>query len=269
LKIWAVNDLHIRLSEARSGHSLFPAIPDADVCVIAGDICDRMVEGMDWIGRVIAPHMPVVMVLGNHDLFGQDMPAARRQAPVVAARNGITLLDDSSAVIGGVRFVGGTLWTDFAIFDALPDSKQHSVDDCMRAAKSGMPDYEEIYATEVTNTVMARFLNPRDTLGMHRTTRAFIDAELATPFDGETVVVTHHAPYPRSVHQLFLESVLTGAFVSDLSDVIERHQPRAWFHGHTHHSFRYHVGRTEFVCNPRGPALVQNFHFDPSLVIEV
>lgn len=57
------------------------------------------------------------------------------------------------------------------------------------------------------------------------------------------------------------------AFVSDLSDVIERHQPKLWIHGHTHTRFDYDVGATRVVCNPRGYHHEQDY--DPEMVIEL
>ncbi|SFU96800.1 hypothetical protein SAMN02799643_03531 [Methylobacterium sp. UNCCL125] len=38
-----------------------------------------------------------------------------------------------------------------------------------------------------------------DILLMHRATRAFLDADLARPHHGPTVVVSHHAPHPDSL----------------------------------------------------------------------
>jgi Icc-related predicted phosphoesterase len=67
-----------------------------------------------------------------------------------------------------------------------------------------------------------------------------------------TVVLTHHAPHPGSVHERFAGSIINGAFISDLTELVE--QADLWLHGHAHDSFDYRVGRCRVVCNPRGYA---------------
>jgi hypothetical protein len=71
-------------------------------------------------------------------------------------------------------------------------------------------------------------------LARHQADLAFIEAELASPFDRPTVVVTHHAPHAISIHPKYAATVLSAAFASDLTTVIERRCPNLWLHGHTH-----------------------------------
>ena len=267
-RIFFVTDLHLKISEA-AGLAMPFRVPDADVCVVAGDVTDRMLTGMEWIAGTVGRRMPVVMVLGNHDLYGQDMPAARRKAPARARALGIHLLDDSEALVEGVRFVGGTLWTDFRLFENLQDPVVHTKEVCMAAVRHRLADYEEIYANEVTGGIISRTLTPRDTVGYHQRTVAFIDEALARPFDGATVVVTHHAPFPRSIHQRFVNEPSSAAYASDLGWLIEKRAPEFWLHGHVHDSFDYDVAGTRVVCNPRGYGTFPNLGFDPSLVLEV
>jgi Icc-related predicted phosphoesterase len=61
---------------------------------------------------------------------------------------------------------------------------------------------------------------------------------------------------------------LTAADVSDLSGVIEVHQPTLWVHGHVHHSSDYLIGETRIISNPHGYG-AENPHFNPALVVEV
>jgi len=88
------------------------------------------------------------------------------------------------------------------------------------------------------------------------------------PFAGATVVVTHHAPHPGSLHARYKADLLSPAFISDLTAVIESGRPDLWVHGHTHHTFDYTVGPTRIVCNSRGYG-EENHDFDRALVVEV
>jgi Icc-related predicted phosphoesterase len=89
-----------------------------------------------------------------------------------------------------------------------------------------------------------------------------------TPFDGATVVVTHHAPHPISIHSRHESELMSAAYVSNLSAVIEAAWPAAWIHGHVHESLDYWVGTTRVLCNPHGYGS-ENPSFDPSLVVEI
>jgi Icc-related predicted phosphoesterase len=102
---------------------------------------------------------------------------------------------------------------------------------------------------------------------MHQDSRRFIETALKSdPIS--TVVVTHHLPHARSVPARFKGDLLNAAYASDLSQVIEEHQPALWVHGHTHDSSDYHVSATRIVCNPRGYE-DENPRFDAGLVVTV
>jgi Icc-related predicted phosphoesterase len=102
---------------------------------------------------------------------------------------------------------------------------------------------------------------------------------LAKPFDGDTVVITHHAPSERSVHPRFQGDPLTGAFVTDLPDLLE--QAHVWIHGHHHNSSDYVERGCRVVCNPSGYPLglnsirhademhFENTQFDGRLTIDL
>lgn len=268
MRAWIFSDVHLRLYEAADFVRPF-AMPEADVAIVAGDVCDDLARSLRWMGSVLRPHMRVVAVLGNHEFFGYDLPGARRESARMAADLGIDLLDDGASQIGGVRFVGGTLWTDFKLFKDIGGPAGFDERTCMYEAKRSFADYGEIWATEASDRQLARALNPRDTVAMHERTAGFLERISHEEFAGATVAVTHHAPYPRSVHQMFLDKPTSAAYASDMSGLIEAWQPRLWVHGHTHMSFDYMVGGTRIVCNPRGYAAHGNPSFLPALVIDL
>lgn len=140
----------------------------------------------------------------------------------------------------------------------------------MQAAKRQLADFDEIYATEPgANNMMARLLRPRDTVAYHEEAREFIRSRLAVGFPGETVVVTHYAPYPRSIHQRHVDAITSAAFASNLEDVITEGKPVLWVHGHVHNSFDYELDGTRILCNPRGYGYAPNPDFNPGLVVDL
>lgn len=268
MRVWVFSDVHLRLIEAAEVERPFP-IPDADVAVVAGDVCDDLARSLFWIGKFVRPHMRVVTVLGNHEFYGYDVPGARREAAAISRDMDIDLLDDAVREIGGVRFVGGTLWTDFRLFENSGGPSQFDARSCMAASKRAFADYDEIWATEPSDARMSRLLSPRDTVSMHSDTVELMERVSLDTFEGPTVAVTHHAPFPLSVHQEYLDKPTSAAYASDLTDLIERWQPSLWVHGHTHMSFDYPVGRTRILCNPRGYAAHANPAFLPGLVVDL
>jgi Icc-related predicted phosphoesterase len=99
---------------------------------------------------------------------------------------------------------------------------------------------------------MGTRLLPSDTLAFHEAAVAWLDRTLAEPHNGPTVVVTHHAPSPRSVPHFYRGSLLSPAFNSNLEPLIRRYQPELWVHGHTHWSVDYAIGRTRLYSNQKG-----------------
>lgn len=268
LNIWTISDLHLKIAEARAGALPFD-IPEADVCVIAGDVTDGIGASMEWMAKAIRPHMPVVAVLGNHEFFGHDIPAGRRTAAQIASALDIHLLDDTAVEINEVCFVGGTLWTDFRLFEVGVETPRFTQRECMVAAKRALPDFEEIWAEEASNMRMVRYFSPKDAVSLHEGAVSSMERLIVLHEQQPVVVVTHHAPCPRSVSDGFVDNPVSAAYASDMTGFIEAFRPEVWIHGHTHESFAYEVGSTRVICNPRGYESRANLLFDPGLVLEV
>lgn len=175
----------------------------------------------------------------------------------LAARHDIHLLMDDVVTISGTRFVGGTLWTDFRLGST-------SLTQAMRSAqgREGMVDYRRIR----TGPRSRDRVEPEEILALHRRTRAFLDVTLATPHDGPTMVVTHHAPHPDSLPDP--HGHLRWCDASDLRDLIRAREPDLWIHGHVHHAVDYAVGPTRIVCNPRGH-IDEATGFDPARIVRL
>ena len=199
MKLWILSDLHLSRKAASGGVIAPNAIPDADVTIIAGDVCEGVEDAITWLSATIARRMPVVYVVGNHEFYGEYIGQARRIARAQAARvPNLHLLDDADVVIDGVRFVGATLWTDYLLF---AHGDQTSRRQAMRTIKERLSDHVQIWMDPAQPGFIARNFEPRDALALHETSLAWLDCKLAEPHPGRTVVVTHHAPHPRSIAQ--------------------------------------------------------------------
>jgi Icc-related predicted phosphoesterase len=263
MKLWLFSDLHLRDAGA-DPRFVIPSVPDADVCVVPGDVIAGDPEaGVWWLDKHVGDHMPVVLVLGNHEFYSRvdSMERLRILAGRAAVRTGgrVSVLDDMAVTIGGYRFLGSTLWYDLAIFGTDPEAMAHAA----RGAAS-LNDSNLIRRDDASTALWT----PADARRQNLASKAWIESELAAS-DLPVVVVTHHAPHPNSIAPQYRDDRSTAGFVSDLSSVIARYRPALWAHGHTHTSFDYEIGGTRIVCNPRGYGRENERGFDPALVIDL
>lgn len=238
-----------------------PAIPatSADLVVLAGDV-GRPREAIAWAAGL---GKPVVYVPGNHEFYGSSIDGTRQELAALARGTRVVVLDDSETVIGGVRFLGSTLWTDFLLYG---DGEARS--EAMALAQRFVHDFSRIRATDEDERPFA----PEDAAARHERHVSWLDARLAVRHDGPTVVVTHHAPSRMSIHPRWAGSLVNAAFVSDAAHLAGGDRAALWIHGHTHDSFDYELRGTRVVCNPRGYArgdMNENARFDPGLVVDV
>jgi Icc-related predicted phosphoesterase len=253
MKLHVLSDLHLSLA------GMDVPATDADVLVLAGDIA-RPEAACAWAQR---SDRPVIYVAGNHEYYGGDLQGTLRELRERGAAANLHVLECDAWEFRGVRFLGATLWSDFRVF-ADDDTRAAA----MAASARLIRDFQRIHV----DAQRSRLFTPHDSQALFDRSAAWLDAQLKQPFDGPTVVITHHAPSPRSVHPRFEGSPLNGCFVSNLEHLIGAERVALWIHGHTHDSFDYTVRGTRVLCNPRGYVLKgvgENAAFDAALVVPV
>lgn len=264
-----LSDIHLEVAAFD-----FPESIEFDVAVLAGDIGTPGESAIKWI-RTCRPlrGKNVVFVPGNHEYYGSNMNAMLERMRQVARGSHVHLLDGDRLCLDGVRFLGATLWTDFRLkVGGASESASHPME-AMRAAALGLSDYHCIRTSAMASDgefgQFERALRPQDTARIHAKQLAWLSAQLAKPFVGPTVVVTHHAPNRASLSARFARDQLSAAFVNDLPSSFFQ-VPVLWVHGHTHACFDYFVHHTRVVCNPRGYAPEHVCDgFRPDRVIEI
>lgn len=155
------------------------------------------------------------VIPGNHDYYGatlDDTVLAR-----IASDAGVNFAQKRALTFGTCRLLCCALWTDFAL---LGDPEM-----AMERAVMAMPDYSRIRRAD------GDLITPGDTAAIHRDHIDWLTRQIAVPWSGQTVIVTHHAPSAAVAGPV---SALSPAFASDLDGWIETHRPDYWFFGHTH-----------------------------------
>lgn len=260
MRIQVASDLHLEFLEGRfPGYRCVEPV-EADLLVLAGDIhaADRALASFaDW-------PVPVICLPGNHEYYRGDIGRLEplfASGPVLGSAR---MAERQVLEFAGVRMLCATLWTDYELYGDAPAAMEHAAGILLDHKAIGMG---------------AGSFTPSHARTLHKAASAWLAEHLAEPFSGSTVVCTHHAPHPNSIHAMYEDNAANPAFISDLSRLLPAVD--LWIHGHVHNSFDYRVGRCRVVANPRGYALNrrqaervtdlqwENAAFDPRLVIEV
>ncbi|MCI0400866.1 MAG: metallophosphoesterase [Gammaproteobacteria bacterium] len=242
MRIQYVSDIHLEF-----GPFELPKT-DADVVVAAGDI-GAGTNGLSWLGFT---DCPVIYVAGNHEYYGGDLVYTLSRLRSEALHTHVSFLENDSVVIGNVRFLGTTLWTDFGGANA----------EMMEFAALSMNDYYCIRCDD-------KPLTAEHTLRLNEEARQWLEETLNEPFSGKTVVVTHHAPSYQSWHGA-PDSPIKDSYCSDFVDLVGRYPIDLWIHGHIHCVSDYTCNGVRIVCNPRGYTGYQIVeHFDAARTIDI
>jgi Icc-related predicted phosphoesterase len=249
MKIHILSDVHLEFAKFKY------EVPECDVVVLAGDIHPG-VAGVMWAQDTFGD-TPVLYVPGNHEFWGKRRLHRHLEKMKDKAKgSNVQVLYNDAVVLGGVRFMGATMWTDFNLY-----GNPHNA--CI-VARADMGDYEEIWM-DVRQPII-----PQDLIREHNVSKVFMYTTTAQPFEGKTVMISHHAPSELSCAEKYRNDKLTPAYASRLENDMLDMNIDLWIHGHIHDSADYMIGDSRVICNPRGyHGHYLNPDFDSSLVVEV
>jgi predicted phosphodiesterase len=241
MKVLIYSDLHNEFDR------FSPPPVDVDVVVLAGDI-DVLARGVAWANEFKSE---VVYCCGNHEFYKGHIDRTREKMKAAAAGH-VHVLENEVWTIGDVRFIVGTGWTDFTSTGDLVAAS--SV--CARE----MNDFKMIRAGGAY-----RRLRPADIIERNHATREFFSQELAKPFYGKTVVVSHHCPLREAAGDEH-EGHISAAYYNNWHGLVD--QADFWIFGHTHRSIDDTFGKCRVISNPRGYPL-EKTGFEPAKILEV
>lgn len=227
---------------------------DEDVLILAGDI--GVGHGViDWI-QALPQDLPIVFVAGNHEFYGHHFSDMKKHFTEAFKDTNVHFLNNSEWVFNGVRFLGGTMWSNFGLFG---EDQRHFVE---YDSKRGITDFH------VIRNGNDRLFSVEDCKHEFAEFDKYMRFALKQPFSGKTIVVSHHCPSRHSVHPRFMNSSITPYFTSDCEHLMGWGAD-LWVHGHTHDSYDYDIEGTRVVCNPRGYGNENRGGFDPNLIVEI
>lgn len=272
--------------------------PETQIILALGDLGEGN-KCADWL---LSLNKTVLYVPGNHEFYNYDITERLKELDSKFKNSKVILLNDKVAQAKNVQFIGSTLWSD-------QFSQNYQM---MKTAASMLNDYKLIEVShflkneenliEYANTLeqfnnsapklkgffpkKPKYFNPLIALILHKKSVSFLHNQLRQPFNGNTVVLTHHAPLlnsllfsgyaPLDEDNKFLEffnlkfrETKNASYASDLSFLIKEFKPNLWLHGHLHNGAHYAYDQTSILSNPIGYEDWQNPHFTQPFLIDL
>lgn len=215
----------------------------ADVLIAAGDI-DVGPGAPKWLRETYGDAVERIFYLpGNHEAYRQEIHKLDERIAEQCEIHGVNYLRPGRVVdVGEARILGATLWTDYT-YGGDPARN-------MAFCNEGMSDHRLIKIKHADGNY-SRF-RPQDARAIHVGHRAWIMEQLAKPFDGLTIVATHHAPHHNSIAPEYIGSHFNSGYVTDILESPLPGPCDLWVHGHVHARQDYTINGVRVVANPRG-----------------
>jgi predicted phosphodiesterase len=251
-----MSDLHLSFPGSKAPPPLADGV---EAVLVAGDTCEGLARAVESLRSAYLEPVDIVTVAGNHEFHSRtlsfdDNLAQGREA---AERHRVRLLERDVSMLGNVRILGCTLWTDYLLFgEDLRDA-------AMRTALETMNDHRRI---KWRRDPWQRF-QPIEARLLHLESRAFLERELSKSHAGPTLCLFHHPVIPDAVDFVQYD-LLAAAYASDLTALFESYECDLVVSGHVHRSFDIRRSDARFIANPAGYA-GENASFNPTLVLEI
>lgn len=133
--------------------------------------------------------------------------------------------------------------------------------------KSKVKDYDINH--NILDNYNPEFFSPFVSYLLNKENTHWLEQQLANPFDGKTLVMTHHAPSQLALSMgNYIVNPRGGCFASFIKKKVAKHKIGAytnslerlgmnykidgWVHGHFHEHMNYRLGSANVICNPTG-----------------
>lgn len=235
MRIQYISDTHFELLSEGSIEDIKRRFkPEADVCILAGDIGNPLHNSYSkFLFHLEHLFKKIFIIAGNHEFYKNNLRHALMQMDdTCSGFKNISFLDNKCEDYGGYRFIGTTLWSEIT-------NKKYTIND----------------------TKMIKDCNVNKYISLHDECREFLEEALVecTRKNLKAIVITHHLPIYELTHARYRDVFYINYqqwFHANMDETIKKNSEciSAWVYGHTHSkSVQQHYG-VNFYCNPLGYA---------------
>ena len=247
MKIAFASDLHLDIFPEKALQDIYDEFRgvEADVLALAGDISEivHLQYFEDFFEIISKQFKKVLYIPGNHEYYRSQFTTFELENFLSKFSN-IHVMNNNTKKIGGIRFIGSTLWTSL-------DNENSLV---MYQSSKAMNDYRMIKNGAYTFT-------PEDSVAEYKQSLKYIQKTVAAANEkgDRCVVITHHGPSERSIKSHFWDKTMFNPninynYFSPILDkgLIEFEKDALWIHGHVHTVNDYWINNVRVVTNPGG-----------------
>lgn len=251
MRIHFRSDIHLEVNKDKKQ----PAFPECDIRIVAGDI-----ENSNYLKGMASenPECQIIGVLGNHDYWytkDQNVETGHKEYSEESLPN-LHILENSSVLINGVRFIGACLWGNGS--ESFVDS---------RTLRRSLNDFEWI----------KHGWSPQKMREQNIIAKKFIVNELKAHNDEPCVVVTHFPPMVEVLAECYRHNpspitslYYSGGMESEINKlIIDKFAPKLWIFGHSHSRVDKTIGDIRFMSNCLGYMGYEDPMIDQDLIVEI
>ena len=242
MRINYFSDIHLEFGDLQKPEN------DADLIIAAGDI-GVFTQGVDWLKSL---NKKVIYVAGNHEFYSDEYKHTLKNIRQECQGSHVSFLENEELIFQGVRFLGCTLWADL-----FTEGDEKAI-----ALGKTLNDFRKITYKEFA-------FNQKIFSKFYVRSRQWLETKLAEPFEGKTVVITHHAPTEWSWNDS-PNALKKLAYCNDMKELFHEYEITVWFYGHIHSMGDYRIAGAKILSNPcgyHGRKLVEQF--DVNKIVEI
>ena len=242
-----ISDIHLEMHDKDNEGYIIPSMflkPSAPYLALCGDIgipgLNAYEAFLSWCSK---SWKHVFLIAGNHEFYNYRTPQ-KADIPtriqlieqIVSKYPNVHFLNNSSYMLeaDNLRILGTTLWSDTSSGDE-------------RQMLLYMNDFRSIFLKDAEN------LHPYDVYDMYIKNREWLSKEIqdAKERGEEVLVLTHHLPTEKLIHEKYKSHPLNMCFASNCEELIQV-PVKGWICGHSHTGVRLELNGVKCVMNPYG-----------------
>jgi predicted phosphohydrolase len=252
MKLQYCSDLHLEFPANNKYMKKHPLEPVGDLLILAGDILPLAMykEQTEFIDYIADHFEMVYWVPGNHEYYGYDLGSVADPL-LEKLRSNVWLVNNQVIDYKDLHIICSTLWSKINVAHAL--DIQRSISDFFTIQWQGQK------------------LTTRQFNQLHNQSVHFLEKVFKEMGTKKNIVVTHHVPTLYQYPAKYRNSPLSGAFVTELYDLIHDSGANYWIYGHHHFNVpEFKVGNTSMLTNQLGYVhRAEHWKFNTKAVIEL